>query len=288
MTSVDLMGRIPLADHTSIRAGGPARYYCRPADLGALGCAIRWAEERGLPVVALGGGSNVIFHDSGYPGLVLHTTGLRGVAVEREHVTAASGERLSSVAWSACRSGLSGLEWACGIPGTVGGAVVMNAGTREGGIADVLRHVSVLDSRDRKEFTAADLDLGYRTSALLTGRETGIIVEAEFALRSADADACLNRARELLEGRLARLPVGASAGCIFRNPEIGPRAGELLDRAGCKGMRHGDARVSEIHANFIVNDGRNNAADVFGLIERMKAAVRDAYGIELQEEVVVY
>jgi len=276
-----------LADLTSLRVGGPARYYSAPEDLVRLQQAVRWAKEMSLPVTVLGGGTNLVFHDGGFQGLVISTTKLRGLAVESIRVVAAAGERLSPIAWRACRAGLSGLEWACGIPGTVGGAIVMNAGTREGEIAAVLKRVACLSDGAVREMAAAQLELGYRTSAILSGQQTGVIIEAVLELHPCDPDAALERARSLLTARVERLPLGASAGSIFRNPSAGPPAGSLLEQAGCKGMRLGDARVSRVHANVIVNDGRDNARDVLGLMERMKASVREAFGIELEEEVIV-
>ncbi|MFC2099906.1 UDP-N-acetylmuramate dehydrogenase [Candidatus Bipolaricaulota bacterium] len=283
-----ILREIDLADHTSLRVGGPARHFSQPGGLPELERAIRLAEQSDFPVVILGGGTNVIFPDAGFPGLVIHTTQLRGARFKGTRITAAAGERLSALAWRACRAGLSGLEWACGIPGTLGGAVVMNAGTRDGEIADSLQRAGVLSRGDRRELTLAELDLGYRTSAVLTGAVRGVVVEAELELTAGDPQRCIEMARQQLAERVERLPIGASAGCIFRNPDHGPSAGELLDRAGCKGMSVGAARVSEQHANIIVNDGRGNASDVLRLIELMKTRVRSAFGIDLEEEVVVF
>ena len=277
-----------LAPHTSLRVGGPARYYARPENRTEFGRAIGWANERDLAVVMLGGGTNVLFPDAGWPGLVLHTASLRGLAVDGQRIVAAAGEPLSHVAWHACRAGLAGLEWAWGIPGTVGGAVAMNAGTRDGEIARSLARVDVADSGHEAAIDATALGLAYRTSALLRGELPGVILEAEFQLTRDDPGACIGRAESFLAERMERLPVGASVGCVFRNPASGPTAGQLLDRAGCKGMRVGEVYVSDRHANVILNDGTRNAADVLRLIERMKAAVRDAYETELGEEVIIY
>ena len=243
----------------------------------------------GIPVVTLGAGTNVVFGDEGYPGLVLSTRELQGMRIDGRRLMAAAGEPLSRVAWSACEAGLSGIEWACGIPGSIGGAVVMNAGARGGDMADVLTSVEILtDERAIEEIPAESLRLGYRTSALLTGDLPGVVIGATFTLRRDDPAHCLERARVTIEERLRRLPVGASAGSIFRNPKAGPTAGELLDRAGCKGLKIGRARVSEKHANIIVNEGTNNASDVLGLIWQMKRRVKDTFGVELCEEVIIY
>jgi UDP-N-acetylmuramate dehydrogenase len=280
---------VNLFPRTSMRVGGHACFFAEPESIESASDVITWARRAEIPVVTLGAGTNVVFGDEGYPGLVLSTRELRGMRIDGARVRVVAGECLAEVAWRASRLGLSELEWACGIPGTIGGAVVMNAGTRGGDMADVLISVEVLsDDRSVTEFPAASLRLGYRTSALLTGDLRGVVVGATLALRRDDPARCLERARGTIEERLGRLPVGASAGCIFRNPETGPTAGKLLDRAGCKGLKIGRARVSEVHANIIVNEGTNNASDVLALIDRMKHRVLDGFGIDLREEVVIY
>lgn len=276
----------PLWKQTSIRAGGPAHVYVRPTDLGDLRAALQWAKRRDCDHVILGAGSNVVFSDSGYSGLVIHTIELLGRRLEGTRVRAVAGEMLAGVAWWVTRLGLSGLEWACGIPGSIGGAVVMNAGAADSNMAAVLSSVDVLVEEDLLRLPVESIGLGYRTSSLLTGDLRGTVVEVAIDLRRDDPAACLQRARSSIEDRLRRFPVGASAGCIFRNPGNGPTAGELLDRAGCKGMRVGRAAVSTRHANVVVNEGSNNANDILTLIEWMKRRVLDAYGVVLREEVV--
>lgn len=279
---------VPLWRYTSLRVGGPARFLSEPATIGAVADAIAWAGKAQLPVVVLGAGTNIVFGDGGCSGLVLSTRGLRGVRFEATRIVVAAGEPLSALAQASCERGLSGLEWARGIPGTIGGAVAMNAGAGGSDVAAILESVDLLTDGARATTPADSLGLGYRTSSLLSGDLRGIVVEATFSLHRDDPRACLERARLLLDERLRRLPVGASAGCIFRNPDDGPTAGKLLDRAGCKGLRVGRATVSSRHANVIVNEGTSNANDVLALIERMKSRVLDAFGVELREEVVVY
>ncbi len=288
MVEVVLERDVPLWKHTSIRVGGPARFCGRPASVNELRAALRWAQDRRLPHVVLGGGTNVVFPDSGYDGLVIHTAGLRGRFPEGTCVRVAAGERLAAVAWWTTRSGLSGLEWASGVPGTIGGAVAMNAGAGGKDVAVVLVSAGVLTDGELVTVPTDSLGLGYRTSSLLAGDLRGIVVEATFALRRDDPAACAERARLSIAERLRKLPVGASAGCVFRNPDTGPTAGELLDRAGCKGLRVGRAVVSTRHANVIINEGANNARDVLVLVDRMKARVLDVFGVELREEVVIY
>jgi len=281
-----LRSEVPLWEHTSIRVGGPASLYAQPATVDQLKAVVQWAQRTDRPFVVLGGGSNVVFPDMGFEGLVIRTTGLRGRRVEGMRVRVAAGERLAEVAWWAAKLGLAGLEWACGIPGSIGGAVVMNAGTRNDDIASVLSSVDVLTEEHVNAAPVESLRLGYRTSALLEGDLHGIVVEATLELRRDHPAECLERARSSIAERLRRLPIGASAGCIFRNPASGPSAGELLDRAGCKRLRAGQAKVSNQHANVILNEGTNNARDVLALVEQMKRRALEAFGVELREEVI--
>jgi UDP-N-acetylmuramate dehydrogenase len=279
---------VVLDGYTSLRVGGQAHFFAEPTTVDGVADAIAWASEVQLSVVVLGAGTNTVFGDGGHSGLVLSARGLRGVRFEETQVVAAAGEPLARLAWSVCERGLSGLEWACGIPGSVGGAVVMNAGAGGSDVAAVLVSADVLSSGKRLTVPADSLGLGYRTSSLLTGDLRGVVVEAAFILNRDDPQTCLDRARSSIVERLNRLPVGASAGCVFRNPDTGPTAGELLDRAGCKELKVGHARVSEKHANVIVNEGVGNAKDVLELIDRMKSRVLDAFGVELREEVVIH
>jgi UDP-N-acetylmuramate dehydrogenase len=268
--------------------GGRARFFAEPDGAGKINRVLRWADAAELEWVALGGGTNVIFSDGGYRGLVLSTRRLRKVEVIGTQLVAGAGEPLSEIAWHACRLGLSGLEWACGIPGTIGGAVVMNAGTRAGQAADVVSHVDGVTATGAKRWEPRRLEFGYRTSSLLTGSVKAVVSEATFDLVRAPVTRTVEAARRVLDERSRRLPSGATAGCTFRNPPDGPTAGELLDRAGCKGMRAGDAYVSEIHANFIINEGSGNAHDVLELIEAMKRRVKDAFDIDLEQEIILY
>jgi len=291
MGAIDLPPRVAtgvsLWPKTTVRAGGKASYYAEPESVDALRVQLAWAEAEPLPVVILGGGSNVLFRGD-LPGLVIHTRLLRGLSLRENILVAGAGESLSGVAWAACRRGFGGLEWACGIPGTVGGAVAMNAGAYGGDIASVLRSIEWVEAGESRQIPASDLSLGYRTSAVRTGALRGAIASALFALQEDEAAACLERAREVLSQRASRLPAGASFGCVFRNPPTGPTAGELLDRAGCKGFRVGAVRVSDVHANVLVNEGSGNSAEVLELIERMKRRVMERFGVVLHEEVVVY
>ena len=163
----------------------------------------------------------------------------------------------------------------------------MNAGTKGGDIASVLLSIRILTAEGMKELPAEQLELSYRTSALLTGKVAGIVLEATFMLRRDNPQHCLERERKVMDVRQRTQPTGASSGCIFKNPETDATAGELLDRAGCKGMRIGSAYVSHLHANFVINEGKDNADDVLKLIQQMKSRVVETLSIDLEPEVVI-
>jgi len=277
----------PLWPLTSLHVGGPARWLAKPKTISDLSAVFAWIQEQRLSYVALGGGTNTLFADDGYPGVVIWIRGLKGIQVDGTSAVVSAGERLSDVAKKLNRTGLSGLEWACGIPGTVGGAVVMNAGTRDGEMASVLESVRVLTTSGVSRWPVKQLGLGYRTSSLRTGSVEGIVLEAHLKLHQDDTTQCVEREQSLLAARHKTQPRGASCGCIFKNPELGPPAGMLLDRAGCKGLSVGAATVSNLHANFIINEGTNNAQDVMELIRQMRARVLDTHGIDLKSEVVI-
>lgn len=288
MTNIEeVRASVSLHVYTSLRVGGFAQFFTEPRDAPAASDALRWAEAEALEWTCLGGGTNILFSDTGYAGLVLRLTELRGVAIEGKRVTSASGELLSHVAKLACEAGLSGMEWAWGIPGTVGGAVAMNAGTREGETADILVDAESVSRTGATRRAARSLGFGYRESAFTRRDLHEVVTEATFELAASTSDRALAKAQMLLAERARRLPLGASAGCTFRNPPEGPTAGELLDRAGCKELRVGDAHVSDAHANFIINDGSENGADILELIESMKRRVKEAFGVDLVEEIVV-
>ena len=260
----------PLWPLTTMRVGGPARWLAQPKTVEDVTTILTWVRQHRLPYVLLGGGANVLFPNDGFAGVVIRVSKLKGMCIDGTMVTAACGESLSSVAHQLGELGLAGMEWACGIPGTVGGAIVMNAGTAQADMASVLSSVRILDAEGTREWPARDLGLEYRSSALRDGRMPGVVVEATFLLQRDDPQQCLDRERDVLAARRRTQPSGASSGCIFKNPKTGPSAGELLDRAGCKGIRIGAACVSDLHANFILNEGKNNATDVLELIQHLK------------------
>jgi len=272
---------------TSLRVGGRARFLASPDSADQAIALLSWAKREGLSHFVLGAGTNVIFPDPGYDGLVIDTRRLTGIRMSGTRIIASAGEPLARIAWLAARAGLSGLEWACGIPGTVGGAVAMNAGTREGETADVLSSIEAASASGPIRLDPGELRLGYRESAIIKGDLPIVVTAATFELTRSEPHRTVELARRLIAERREKFPPGPSAGCAFKNPSEGPSAGELLDRAGCKGMRVGGAYVSELHANFVMNEGERNAFEILELMERMKGRVKDKFEIDLEREIIV-
>ncbi|MFH1022912.1 MAG: UDP-N-acetylmuramate--L-alanine ligase [Planctomycetota bacterium] len=274
---------VPLAACTTFAIGGPAEYFAEPSDADALLGLLKFARGRGVPVRFLGNGSNLLIADEGVRGLVIRLgKGLDFLRREGDEVVAGAGLDLARLVHQCQEWGLGGCECLAGIPGTVGGALVMNAGTRHGCIGDVVREVCVADAGGAARRMERDaLEFRYRGSNL-----RGMpVLDARLALRPADPAVLRETSRGILEKRRETQPLGwRNAGCVFKNPP-GAGAGRLIDEAGLKGFREGGVRVSEIHANFIVNDGRGTARDVRTLIERVREAIRVKHGIVLETEI---
>lgn len=284
----------PLADLSSWKIGGPARYYAAPPTTEALRADLRFARTLGLPVLAIGGASNLLFSDRGYEGLVLALPRLTppleeqlDAAASREpEVWLPGGGSLTDTVAELARLGLAGLEWSEGIPGSVGGAIVNNAGAYGGQIADTLDRVRVmLADGSTEEWSASRLGLAYRRSNLKGSEPTAVFLLAgRFRLHREEPAEIIAKMKEIRSTRDTKLPREPSCGCVFRNPE-GAVAGQLIEEAGLSGHRRGDAMVSPQHANFIVNLGRARANDVRDLIHDVQEAVFAKSGRRLQLEV---
>ncbi|SHF24654.1 UDP-N-acetylmuramate dehydrogenase [Desulfofundulus australicus DSM 11792] len=277
----------PMARHTTWRIGGPADIFVEPAGVKELARLVSWVHHRGLPLYFIGNGSNLLVKDGGIRGVVVKIGRALGrVQVCETTITAGAGAMLGVLASAAQKNGVGGLEFATGIPGTAGGAVVMNAGANGSSMADLVREVMVMNpSGDLERKKAHELNFGYRTSNLLGGS----LVVVEVTCRGISRDPQRIRAdmEEYLARRQATQPLSyPSAGSVFKNPP-GKSAGWLIEQAGCKGMRQGDAQVSTVHANFIVNLGRATARDVQALIHRVQQLVYKRFGISLALEVQV-
>ncbi len=285
----ELQEKYPLLPLTTWKIGGPAAFLAVPADVEEVFRHFRLAHNRGWPIFFLGRGSNVLIDDAGLPGLTLHLAkGLQKLARQGDALRAGAGVALPRLARTMASWGFAGFEFLAGIPGTVGAAVRLNAGAHGRNMAHLLKRVWVATPQlQLLEFTAAELGLAYRSS-LLTNFPHWLVVEAEFVLtEEAPTEEIQARMRELLADRKARQPSNPkSCGSVFKNPPNGPPAGFLIEQAGFKGRRLGDAVVSKKHANFILNAGRAAAWQMKGLMSEIQEAVYRQFGIALEREVV--
>lgn len=281
----------PLSRLTTIRTGGPAEFFARPDSVGHLERLLAWAADSELEVGVVGSGSNLLIADAGVRGLVLKLDGelttieLDGIAGDR--IVCGGGARLPAVSAAAARAGLTGIEFGVSIPGTVGGAVRMNANAYGGALADVLEWVDVVAAAGTQRRTPAQLGFEYRRSNLVKGE---IVARARFKLEPADEAEVKAMLAELRERRKEAQPTGIKTfGSTFKNPEDpranGRTAGQLLDAAGCRGLKVGDAGFSAKHANFVQNFGQATTADVVALMAAGRELVKQEFGIELEPEV---
>src|SRR5579864_515112 len=274
----------PLARHVSFRIGGPADILVLPRTLASLDAAAAWLYGEGLPFIVLGRGSNVLIADRGIRGVVVKTgRGQEGAAYDGPRVHAECGVSLPHLSRRTAERGLAGLEFAAGIPGSVGGAVVMNAGAHGCSFADVLVSARVRTPRGLVTWSREDLAMRYRHSRLQDA--PGVVLDCEVLLHPAPAAETVGRLDAWLRTRAESQPLGPpSSGCIFRNPE-GDYAGRLIDASGTKGLRVGGAVVSDRHANYILNTGGATARDVLALIAQVHARVHDHAGADLATEI---
>lgn len=285
-----VLENVPLHDKTTYRIGGRARYYAAPRSNEAIIALCDWAKELELPLLVLGKGSNLLISDHGWPGLVLHLCGEDEMSLlqwDGCSVTAPGGISLNTLVKSVADHGFSGSEELAGIPGTVGGGVIMNAGAFSQCIADTLSMVTCYLQQygTVRSIAASDLKFGYRTSIL---KGTGnIVLSAQFTFETMGApDELHARRHEILERRKTKQPLDyPNCGSVFKRPP-GNYAGTLIEMCGCKGLRIGGAEVSEKHANFIINTAQASAEEVRELIATIQQRVFDECGILLEPEVV--
>lgn len=279
--------RVPLATLTSFRVGGPAEWYVAPRQIAELQACFQWAQDYGLPITLLGAGSNLLVSDRGLSGLVIGTRRLRRSTFDAEtgQVTVGAGEPIPRLAWQAAAHGWRGLEWAVGIPGSIGGAVVMNAGAHGGCMSERLVQAQVLlPDGTTRILTPKELGYQYRTS-MLQGRNW-LVTQATFQLEpdhdpvavTADTTSHLNQRRSTQPYHLP------SCGSVFRNPGQ-QTAGWLIEQAGLKGYQIGGAQIAQRHANFILNCGGATASDIFQLIRFVQQRVEQSWSLQLEPEV---
>ena len=277
----------PLARHTTFGVGGPADVFLTVRTAEDLASAATVAREAGMDPFVLGSGSNILVADAGIRGLVIDNRARKEETLgDGTRYRMESGTSFAAFARKMCRLGLDGLTWAVGIPGTLGGAVVYNAGAYGGCLADVLTRVRISDERGHDDwFEAKDLGLVYRGSVFTRGQFADkAVLEAEVQLSTGDAKALMTQAAANDRKRLDAQPRGRNAGSTFKNPPESP-AWKLIDAVGLRGARKGDAGISDLHCNFFVNNGNAAAADVAYLIEESERRVFEQFGIRLEREV---
>ncbi len=278
----------PLARLTTVRTGGPARWFARPSAESQLLELLAWAAAQGLPLGVIGSGSNLLIADEGFGGLALKLDGeLARIERDGTRVLCGGGARLPSAAAKTAAWGLSGLEFGINIPGTTGGAVKMNANAYGGQLGEVLEWVDVCSAAGRERRSPEQLGLAYRSSNLAGGE---VIARASFELASAEPAEVRATLAEMRERRREAQPSGIKTfGSSFKNPEDpraeGMSAGQLLEAAGCRGLEFGGARFSTKHANFIENRGAATTADVLALMAEGRRRVHERFGVVLEPEV---
>ena len=276
----------PLSKHTTLRVGGPAQFWVEPQSENAFAALIRFCRDENLPLFVMGRGSNLLVRDGGIRGVVVHPYGgdFDKIEINGSEITAGAGAKLREVAYAARAANLGGLEWMEGIPGAVGGGLRMNAGAMGAQAFENVARVRYLDTEGNPHVKNRDeLEVFYRRFPLL---ENNFAISATFDAQPAERAKIDERLRESQEKRRTTQPVAKSAGCIFKNPDSIP-AGKLVDELGLKNLRVGNARVSEVHGNFIVNDGGATATEMLELIDRIKQTAKTKRGIELETEVQI-
>lgn len=277
-----------LSAHTTFRIGGPALFYVIPESAEEVREGICFARDRGLPFITIGRGSNMLFSDAGYGGVVMEIgSGMNQIECSKSgKIRAQAGALLSAIASEAARRSLTGFEFAGGIPGTLGGAIVMNAGAYGGEIKDCIRWARVMDSEGNESVLDREqLELGYRTSVIQ--KRGDLVLEAEFQFETGDPGEIRERMKELSTKRRDKQPLEfASAGSTFKRPE-GYFAGKLIEDAGLRGYRIGDAQVSEKHCGFVVNRGHATAEEVLAVICDVQKKVLECSGVRLEPEVKI-
>lgn len=271
--------------HTTFRIGGPADFYVLPHSKDEIGRVVQVCKNAEEPFYVLGNGSNLLVGDKGYRGVIIQIfKNYSDIIIEGTQITAKSGALLSKVAKKALDAGLTGFEFASGIPGTIGGAVVMNAGAYGGEMKDVILSATVMTPEGSiQKLSNKELQLGYRTS--LVARQNDIVLEVRLGLKKGNSDEIRDLMEELKNKRVTKQPLEyPSAGSTFKRPE-GYFAGKLIMDAGMRGFSVGDAQVSEKHCGFVINKGDASARDIVALMEEVTGRVKEQFGVTLEPEV---
>ena len=278
----EVVAQRPLAGLTTMRVGGPAEFYLEARGFRDVIDAAEACKRTGLPLNVLGGGSNLLIDDAGVPGVVVNLKLMKRVVPTEHRLMVSAGASLTNVVATCARAGIAGPEGLAGIPGTIGGALCMNAGGRLAEIGEFVHKVLWLSPQGTVRYLyREEIQFSYRKSSL----QGGVVLEAILEGKRGEPAALLASMKQIMEQKLASQPyAAASAGCAFTNP-TGQSAGKLIDLAGCKGMSVGGAQVSEQHGNFIVNKGAATCSDVLKLMGKVKKRVFELHGIQLIPEV---
>jgi UDP-N-acetylmuramate dehydrogenase len=277
---------VSLAPYTSARIGGPADVLITADSADDLARIIKLLQKQDMDYIMLGGGSNVLVSDRGVRSAVVlnRAKAVRFHNGDQPSVTAESGVIFSNLANRCASKGLSGLEWAATVPGTIGGAVYGNAGAFGGDVAGNLLWAELLTENGRKKFTVEQMGYGYRTSVLKRGESDAIVLSAEFTLKNSTKEEVTVKIEQFSAHRKATQPPGASMGSMFKNPN-GDYAGRLIEAAGLKGTRIGNAEISPLHGNFFINHANTKAEDIRALIQLVQKTVKEKQGVELELEI---
>ncbi|WP_055069379.1 UDP-N-acetylmuramate dehydrogenase [Clostridium massiliamazoniense] len=283
----NVIAEAPMKEHTHFRVGGPVDLLVTPSTKEQVGEVVSVCKERNVPYFILGNGSNILVKDGGISGVVIKLEKIDNIEVNGDEVTADCGALLSKVSKAALDAKLTGLEFACGIPGSIGGAVFMNAGAYNGEMADVIKEVSAIDSEGNVvNLTLEELQLGYRTSLIMT--DGYVVLSATLKLEKVsdeNVNKIEDRMNDLTRRREERQPLEyASAGSTFKRPE-GYFAGKLIQDSDLKGFSIGGAAVSEKHSGFVINKGNATAKDVLDVIAHVQKTVKEKFGVDLHTEV---
>lgn len=282
----------PLGQFTTLQVGGPADLYYALTDINETENLIKTAKELEIPFFVLGGGSNTVFHENGFRGLIIHVKA-KTITVEDDRIIADAGALLSVVLQTARKNGLIGMEKFMGLPGTIGGAVRGNAGAFGIETKDVFEKALIYnEEQGLHEETAEYFNFKYRSSTVKARKGQDIVLQVTYKLQKGDTKAATQENAAVIASRLKKQPAGKNTGSFFKNPrpfdsEEGPaiHAGKLLDDAGCKGLRVGEIQVSDQHANWIMNLGNATQTQVIELMKTMQTRVKERFGVQLEPEV---
>lgn len=286
MANENIKANEPMKNHTSFKVGGPADLLLFPQSKEELRKVLAVARASGMPFYIMGNGSNLLVRDGGYQGIIINTKALKHTKTEGETLIAEPGISLKDLADIALAENLTGLEFASGIPGSLGGAVTMNAGAYDGEMKHVIKSIQVITADGSlKNIPGNECDFGYRTSILQ--KNDWVLVGIELQLKTGDYQAIADKMRDLNTQRQTKQPLEyPSAGSTFRRP-VGYYAGKLVQDAGFKGYAIGGAQVSEKHSGFVINKGDATAADILNLIAAIQTAVKEKFNVDLKTEVIV-